>query len=144
MSASLERTIEELRAATRILVGEEIIDGFGHVSTRHPVHPDRYFMLKSNLDGPSADDRVLELDADSNPVISEIRPPYSRREKTSRPFPSVPERKMTQGAATPNSRPFPGSSRTLHQCPPISTNGRPVTNRTAAGGAYGYSRCCSA
>lgn len=60
MSTSVQATIKELREATRILVGEGIIDGFGHVSARHPEQPDRYFMLLGNLDEPTADDRVME------------------------------------------------------------------------------------
>ena len=68
MSASVQAAIQELREATAILVGEGIIDGFGHVSVRHPERSDRYFMLLGNLDEPTDDTRVMELDADSNPV----------------------------------------------------------------------------
>jgi ribulose-5-phosphate 4-epimerase/fuculose-1-phosphate aldolase len=79
MSTSVQATIKELREATRILVGEGIIDGFGHVSARHPEQPDRYFMLLGNVDEPTADDRVMELDADSNPVgASNARPSIER------------------------------------------------------------------
>ncbi|MET0401547.1 MAG: class II aldolase/adducin family protein [Cystobacter sp.] len=75
----MQATIQELREATRILVGEGVIDGFGHVSARHPERPDRYFMLLSNLEGPAADERVMELDADSNAVgASNARPSIER------------------------------------------------------------------
>ncbi|WP_394846754.1 class II aldolase/adducin family protein [Pendulispora brunnea] len=79
MSVSVQRTVDELRAATQILVGEGILDGFGHVSARLPDRPDRYFMLPSNLDGVSADGGALELDADSNPIRSgDARPSIER------------------------------------------------------------------
>jgi ribulose-5-phosphate 4-epimerase/fuculose-1-phosphate aldolase len=65
---SVQQTIDELHLATRILVGEGILDGFGHVSARHPDLPDRYFMVLSNLGEPT-ESRVLELDAESNPVL---------------------------------------------------------------------------
>ncbi|WP_394834640.1 class II aldolase/adducin family protein [Pendulispora rubella] len=79
MSIDVKRTVEELRAATQILVGEGILDGFGHVSTRHPEQPDRYFMLLRNVDGPAAEARVLELDADSNPIgPGDVRPSIER------------------------------------------------------------------
>jgi ribulose-5-phosphate 4-epimerase/fuculose-1-phosphate aldolase len=79
MNSSVQQTIDELHTATRILVGEGILDGFGHVSTRHPDLPDRYFMLISNLGGPATEIRVLELDADSNPVRSgDARPSIER------------------------------------------------------------------
>jgi HCOMODA/2-hydroxy-3-carboxy-muconic semialdehyde decarboxylase len=68
MNSSVQGTIDELLAATRILVGEGILDGFGHVSARHPEVPDRYFMLRGNLARPATESEVLELDADSNPV----------------------------------------------------------------------------
>ena len=65
--------------ATQILVGEGILDGFGHVSARHPDLPDHYFMVLSNLGGPPMESRVLELDADSNPVHpGEARPSIER------------------------------------------------------------------
>jgi HCOMODA/2-hydroxy-3-carboxy-muconic semialdehyde decarboxylase len=47
--------------------------------SRHPELPDRYFMLRSNLDGSATESRVLELDADSNPVRqSDARPSIER------------------------------------------------------------------
>lgn len=79
MSTSIQSTIAELREATRILVGEGIIDGFGHVSVRHPERFDRYFMLLGNLDEPTANERVMELDADSNSVgACDARPSIER------------------------------------------------------------------
>ena len=68
MIPSIRQTIAELFAANRILVGEGVIDGFGHVSARSPLHRDRYFMTRSNALGPATEDGVLELDAESNPV----------------------------------------------------------------------------
>ena len=79
MNSSIQQTIDELHTATRLLVGEGILDGFGHVSARHPDLPDRYFMLISNLGGPAPESRVLELDADSNPVRpGDARPSIER------------------------------------------------------------------
>ena len=72
----MKETIDELRTATRILVGEGILDGFGHVSARHPDRPGHYLMVGNNLGAKS---RVLELDADSNPVqSSDDRPSIER------------------------------------------------------------------
>ncbi len=71
MSESIQQTIAELRAATHILVGEGILDGFGHVSARHPDQPDHYFMLLDNFGGSATgEEGVLELDAGSNLVRS--------------------------------------------------------------------------
>ena len=38
---------EDLAAASRILVAQGVVDGFGHVSMRHPSAPDRYLMSRS-------------------------------------------------------------------------------------------------
>jgi ribulose-5-phosphate 4-epimerase/fuculose-1-phosphate aldolase len=77
MNATVTSTIEELCEATRILVGEGVLDGFGHVSARHPERRDRYFMLLSNLGATG--DRVMELDADSNAVSAgDARPSIER------------------------------------------------------------------
>jgi len=79
MKSSVQQTIDELHTATQILVGEGILDGFGHASARHPDLPDRYFMLTGNLGGPATENRVLELDVDSNPVRSgDARPSIER------------------------------------------------------------------
>jgi HCOMODA/2-hydroxy-3-carboxy-muconic semialdehyde decarboxylase len=44
MMTSLEATIDELVTANRILANEGIVDSFGHISVRHPDHPDRFLL----------------------------------------------------------------------------------------------------
>lgn len=39
--------IADLAAASRILAARGVVDGFGHVSTRHPSHPDRFLLSRS-------------------------------------------------------------------------------------------------
>jgi len=39
--------IGDLAAASRILAAHGVVDGFGHVSLRHPGAPDRYLMARS-------------------------------------------------------------------------------------------------
>jgi hypothetical protein len=39
--------IDDLVAANRILVDQGVLDGFGHVSVRHPAEPQRYLMSRS-------------------------------------------------------------------------------------------------
>ena len=43
----LTDTIEKLVTANRILAREEVVDGFGHVSVRHPSDPDRFLLSRS-------------------------------------------------------------------------------------------------
>ncbi len=66
MQANTKQSIDDVVVATRILVNENIIDGFGHVSVRDPNRPDRYFMTRDNFSGIDRDDYIIELDLDSN------------------------------------------------------------------------------
>lgn len=71
--------IEDLVAANRILAMEGILDGWGHVSVRHPKNPSRY-LLSRNLAAElvtAAD--IMEYDLDSVPVDRRGRDLYSER-----------------------------------------------------------------
>jgi HCOMODA/2-hydroxy-3-carboxy-muconic semialdehyde decarboxylase len=68
MESERAQVLEELRTATRILVREGVLDGFGHVSVRSPSDPGRYFMLRSNSGEAIEHDRYAELTLDSEPV----------------------------------------------------------------------------
>jgi ribulose-5-phosphate 4-epimerase/fuculose-1-phosphate aldolase len=63
--------IEELALANRILAHEGVLDAFGHVSVRHPNHPDRYLLSRSRSPLLIEPDDILEFTLDSEPV----RPP---------------------------------------------------------------------
>ncbi|MFT3741693.1 MAG: class II aldolase/adducin family protein [Gammaproteobacteria bacterium] len=70
MSGNIKESVEDLIVATRILVNEQILDGFGHVSVRNPNRPDRYFMTRDNLSVTDEENCIIELDSDSNPCKS--------------------------------------------------------------------------
>ena len=79
MTSPLQQTIEELFAANRILAGEGVIDGFGHVSVRNPIRSDHYFMTRSNAGGPVDEAGVVELDAQSKVIHPvDVRPSIER------------------------------------------------------------------
>jgi ribulose-5-phosphate 4-epimerase/fuculose-1-phosphate aldolase len=79
MPSDVEQVIDELFAANRILVGEGVIDGFGHASVRNPQQPDHYFMTRDNAGGPATEGGIVELDADSQLVMSSgARPSIER------------------------------------------------------------------
>lgn len=58
---------DDLILATRILVNERILDGFGHVSIRNPKQSDHYFMTCDNLGGTDSESCIVELNLDSKP-----------------------------------------------------------------------------
>ena len=77
--ASLAGVVEDLVAANRILAGLGVLDGFGHVSARHPEHPDRYLLSRSIAPGLVTADDLIVFDLDSNPVDGDGRRPYLER-----------------------------------------------------------------
>jgi ribulose-5-phosphate 4-epimerase/fuculose-1-phosphate aldolase len=66
--SNLDSLIQDLVISNRILAREEVVDAYGHVSVRHPDHPDRFLIARSlapELVGP---DDIVELGLDGQPV----------------------------------------------------------------------------
>ena len=59
--------IADLAAAARILAARGVVDGFGHVSMRHPSAPDRYLMAKSIAPALVKPTDIIEYTLDSDP-----------------------------------------------------------------------------
>jgi ribulose-5-phosphate 4-epimerase/fuculose-1-phosphate aldolase len=77
--ATLASVVGDLVAANRILAGHGVLDGFGHVSARHPDRPDRYLLSRSLAPGLVTADDVMTFDLDSNAVDGDERRPYLER-----------------------------------------------------------------
>jgi ribulose-5-phosphate 4-epimerase/fuculose-1-phosphate aldolase len=71
--------IEDLVAANRILADQGVLDGWGHVSVRHPRDPNRYLLSRSRAPELINADDIMEFDLDSNPVDAKGRPLYAER-----------------------------------------------------------------
>lgn len=71
--------IEDLVAASRILAAEGVLDGYGHVSMRHPGHGERYLMSRSLAPALVTADDIMELDLDSNAVDGRDRTMFRER-----------------------------------------------------------------
>jgi ribulose-5-phosphate 4-epimerase/fuculose-1-phosphate aldolase len=71
--------IEDLVAASRILAAEGVLDGYGHVSARHPHHPQRYLMSRSLAPALVTADDIMEFDLESNPVDQRGRTMFRER-----------------------------------------------------------------
>jgi ribulose-5-phosphate 4-epimerase/fuculose-1-phosphate aldolase len=71
--------IDDLVAAGRILVDQGVLDGFGHVSMRHPKDPNRFLMSRSLAPALVTADDVMEFDLDSNPVDAKGRTTFLER-----------------------------------------------------------------
>src|SRR5262245_17747915 len=71
--------VEDLVAANRILADQGVLDGWGHVSVRHPRDPGRYLLSRSRAPELITADDIMEFDLDSNPVDAKGRSLYTER-----------------------------------------------------------------
>ena len=69
----------DLAAAARILAAQGVVDGFGHVSLRHPQAPNRYFMSRSIAPALVTPADIIEYDLDSNPCNANGRGSFLER-----------------------------------------------------------------
>ena len=60
--------LEDLVAANHILVDQGVLDGFGHVSIRHPHAPNRYLLARNIAPDLVTAADILEYDLDSDPI----------------------------------------------------------------------------
>jgi HCOMODA/2-hydroxy-3-carboxy-muconic semialdehyde decarboxylase len=65
----MRAAVEDLVAANRILSHERILPGYGHVSMRSPVDPNRILISRSLAPGQVTADDIVELDLDCNPIL---------------------------------------------------------------------------
>ena len=76
---NLAAVLDDLVAANRILAGLDVLDGFGHVSARHPEHPDRFLLSRSLAAEVVTRDDVMTFDLNSNALEGDTRNPYLER-----------------------------------------------------------------
>ena len=105
-NAELTALIDDLVAANRILYHQGILDGFGHVSMRHPTRPDRFFMAKAIAPGRVTRDDIMEFDADANPIEQAGRPIYSERFIHSEVYKARPDVRAVVHSHSPTVVPF--------------------------------------
>ena len=66
--AGIEELIDDLVTANHILYNEGVVDGFGHVSVRHPTRPDLFLLSRSIAPGKVKAGDIMVFDLDGNPV----------------------------------------------------------------------------
>lgn len=74
-----QELIADLAAAARILAARGVVDGFGHVSMRHPHAPDRYLMSRALAPALVVPEDIAEYDLNSDPVQGETRKGFLER-----------------------------------------------------------------
>lgn len=63
--------VHELTIANRILLFHQIVDAFGHVSARHPVHPDRFLMARRIAPGLVREADIREFGLDGELIVED-------------------------------------------------------------------------
>ena len=75
----LKALIDDLVAANRILYRQGVVDGFGHVSVRHPARADRFLLSAAKAPGRVTAEDIMEFDLDGKAIDGRDRPVYSER-----------------------------------------------------------------
>jgi HCOMODA/2-hydroxy-3-carboxy-muconic semialdehyde decarboxylase len=71
--------LEELVTANRILAREGVVDSFGHVTMRHPNHPDRFIMSRARAPDCIEVSDFITFTLDGNPLDAGGRELYAER-----------------------------------------------------------------
>jgi ribulose-5-phosphate 4-epimerase/fuculose-1-phosphate aldolase len=76
---TLAELVDDLVAANRILAGLSVLDGFGHVSVRHPDRTDRYLLSCSRAPELVTGEDIMTFDLASAAQGGDTRTPYLER-----------------------------------------------------------------
>jgi ribulose-5-phosphate 4-epimerase/fuculose-1-phosphate aldolase len=132
------KLVDDLVAANRILVDQGVLDGYGHVSVRHPADPNRYLMARSVAPELVTAGDILEYDLDSNPVDARGRALYLERFIHGEIYKARPDVTAVVHNHSPSVIPFGASRvplRPLYHMSAFIGDGVPVFDiRDAAGG----------
>jgi ribulose-5-phosphate 4-epimerase/fuculose-1-phosphate aldolase len=71
--------LEDMVVGSRILADFGVLDGFGHVSARHPTNPNHFLMSRSLAPALVTADDIMEFDLDGNAVDASGRSLFLER-----------------------------------------------------------------
>src|SRR5438094_2338414 len=98
--------LEELVIANHVLATQGVLDGFGHVSIRHPNNPDRFLMSRSLAPALVTAADVLEYDLDGNALDAGGRASFLERFIHAEIYKARPDVKAVIHAHSPSVIPF--------------------------------------
>ncbi len=101
---------DDLVAAGRILVDQGVLDGFGHVSMRHPTDPTRFLMSRSLAPALTTTADIIEHDLDGNGITAAGRTLFLERFIHAEIYRARPDVKAIVHAHAPSLIPFTVSS----------------------------------
>lgn len=120
---AVDRLIEELVTANRILAREGVVDSFGHISVRHPDRPDRYLLSRARAPERIEASDIMEFTLDGTPIGAADRKPYLERFIHSAIYEARPEVQSVVHNHSPSVIPFGVTGKKLkpimHMCASI-------------------------
>ena len=129
--------IDDLVAANRILVDQGVVDGYGHVSVRHPGDPQRYLMSRSIAPELVTAADIMEYDLDSTAVDARGRTSYLERFIHGEIYRVRPDVRAIVHNHSPSVIPFGATAaplRPLYHMSAFLSGGVPVFDIRQAGG----------
>jgi HCOMODA/2-hydroxy-3-carboxy-muconic semialdehyde decarboxylase len=78
-AASESFVVHELVLANHVLAAKDVVDGYGHVSARHPSVANRYLLARSMAPALVTEADMMTFDLDSNPLGNDARTAYLER-----------------------------------------------------------------
>ncbi len=121
--------VEDIVAGSRILAEFGVLDGFGHVSARHPTNPNHFLMARSLAPALVTADDIMEFDLEGNAVDARGRPVFLERFIHSEIYKARPDVMSVVHTHSPNVIPFTVSQvplRPMYHNPAFLAAGAPV------------------
>jgi ribulose-5-phosphate 4-epimerase/fuculose-1-phosphate aldolase len=132
-----QAAVDDLVAANHILADQGVVDGFGHISVRHPSDPNRFLMSRSLAPALVKAEDIMEFDLDGKPVDQRGRAVFLERFIHSEIYKSRPDVKSVVHSHSPAVIPF-GISQTpmkaAYHIAAFLAQGVPVFDIRKAGG----------
>ena len=129
--------IENLVIANRILYDQGVVDGFGHISARHPYNVGHFLLARSMAPGLVTAGDIMEHDRDGEPLDAQGRTPYLDRFIHSEIYKARPETMSVVHTHSPAVIPFGVVKTTLRPIYHMSSflgDGVPIFEIREAGG----------
>jgi HCOMODA/2-hydroxy-3-carboxy-muconic semialdehyde decarboxylase len=74
-----EQALRDLVIGNRILAHQNVVDGYGHISIRHPTNPEHFLLSRSRSPELVVEADIMEFTLDGKVVGDDRRPPYLER-----------------------------------------------------------------
>jgi ribulose-5-phosphate 4-epimerase/fuculose-1-phosphate aldolase len=101
-----DELLDDLVSANHILCAEGVVDGFGHVSVRHPERPARFLLSRGIAPAVVQRDDIMEFDFSGMPVDARGRKPYLERYIHSEIYRSRPDVQAIVHSHSPSIIPY--------------------------------------